>query len=248
MVFFVCVVGGFLYGLHRPELRVQHVSVETQGRASGDVIEAIIRDTLHGSYVWLIPKNSIFFIPKQTLVDELKKTFPSIASVSLEKRGATIFVQVFERDPVALWCGDVVPTGESENVYLESGTEGCFEIDGEGFIFSEARDTARELPRLYGSLAHANPLGQYFVSKDDFVQLQNTYGALSSRGVKGILVVDEKDIEVWLKDGVRILAERNTSPEKIRQYISALAEKDLLTSSSSVRIDMRFGEKVYLRR
>jgi cell division septal protein FtsQ len=257
LVMIVGVVAAGVYALHRPELRIQQVFVNNTGVIPNDTVASAIRAMMHDSYLHLIPKDSTFFLSTTQIANELRTAFPRIAQVTVQRTGMEgLNVNVDEREPAALWCGDVVPPiASSFGAVQEKGREevwgNCYLVDAGGFIYAEAPVyTGNTFPRYYGSLEHAEPTGQNILVSDEFSRFQNLFVGLAHQEptLAAVLIVDERDIELYLDGGIRLLALRAEVPDTIiRRVITLFSTKSLTPGKPIEYIDMRFDNKVFVK-
>ncbi len=253
----IALVCGGIWTTHLKMLRWETVVVRATGAIDAQEVTHFF-DTLHTStYFGIVPKDTILYIPRTALREELMAHFLRVYDVRIVREGAVLLVALTERTPSALWCGDVVPTQETAQEASGIHTSGygtCYVADAEGFLYlkEEELDSASRasLPHYYSSLSKAEPLGQYFVPTKDFLQLQKLYQTFQQTGqhtLWAILVDDERDIELYLSSHMRILASRSDTPENILKRTNALYSAGVLSdTATSTYIDMRFGDKVYI--
>lgn len=259
--FFVFVAGGilglFAYGTHSPLFRVQTITLSTNGALSQQELSTAIRGDLSGTYLGLIPRDSILFLSPRRLEASLLARFPRLSNAQVRRTSATTLnAVVTERNAAALWCGDVVPPiayeydkgidNSSEEVW---GT--CYLMDNDGYLYARAPIfTGNVFLRYYGSLTNADPIGQHFIPLTEFSSWQQVYNNMRStdHALKAMLFVDERDIELYVAPGLRVLAQRNVSPELTQRRLTALLDSEAIDSSKKVQyLDLRFGTKAYAR-
>jgi cell division septal protein FtsQ len=138
---------------------------------------------------------------------------------------------------------------------VEAGREevwgNCFLADEQGFLFDRAPVyTGNVYPRYYGSLVHAEPVGQGLAEPTEFARWQELFSTLheQERELKALLFVDERDVELYVSGGLRVLTLRqedtNTVAKRLITTLNALSDEKL---GRVEYIDMRFGNKVYVK-
>lgn len=260
VVLVLAVVGvsaSLVYAIHRSELRIQQVYVNNTGAIPTDTIASAVQAMLGDSYLHLIPKNSTLAVSPKRIEATLMSSFPRIANVRVRRSGMeSLSVTVEERDPVALWCGDVVPPvaysfGKARDADSEEVWGSCYLVDLDGFIYAPAPVyTGNVLPRYYGSLERAEPTGQDILDPDEFGRFQSLFTdiAQNERTLEAVLIVDERDIEIYLGGGIRVLALRAEVPDVIVRRIRSLFSTDSFTKGREIEyIDMRFDNKVFVK-
>jgi cell division septal protein FtsQ len=256
LVVFV-VSGGVLYLLHLPQLRVHDIVVRTEGSLDTDTVASAIHTVLEDSYLHLVPKDSTLFVSSEAIEEDLRTRFLRINAVDVERTGIQgLQVSIAEREPVALWCGDVVPPiAYSAGKVLEKGHEevwgDCYLVDAGGFIYAGAPVyTGSVFPRYYGSLEHSEPTGQHILAQDEFVRFQKLFEevAASGRVLQAVLLVDERDIELYLEGGIRIQTLRSEVPDLSVRRLHALFSANAIDPNRVLEyVDMRFENKVYVK-
>jgi cell division septal protein FtsQ len=254
----VLIVVGVQWALARPTVRIQDVRIQGAGSTPTQLLQASVRAALTGMYAGMVPKDNTFFVNTANVRDRLLSLFPRLKDAQVRRDGlSALAVLVTERTPRALWCGDIVPSiaYEAGRTHTDDEPEelwgSCYLMDDESYIFAAAPVyTGNVLPRYYGPLDHAEPIGQHFISPQEFDYWSSLYAALSDAhlNVRAFLVVDEQEIEFYLADGVRVLARRDTTPEKIvRQLTAAHGAPSVGDFSTIEYIDLRFPDKVYYK-
>ncbi len=246
-VAFLCAL---LYkGLTYPRIQIAHIDVVGAQTFSEEEIEIFALEFLTGSYLGLIPYTSAPLYPRSALIRELRTAFPRIDTVNVTRRGPNeLAISLRERTPYALWCGDIVPLPRSTEF---QGT--CYFVDAGGFVFAKApRFSGSPLARFYGSLTQGREVGQQFVAPNEFADLTRFVEILTMRDVPvvGLLVVDERDLELYHASGARFLVRRGDTYAHVADAIELILQDPRLAGDALFSvdyIDMRFGNKIYLK-
>jgi cell division septal protein FtsQ len=257
VVVLMAVMALVVYTLRWNAVRITAVHVTTNGGLSEDVLTQALHDQLAGTYLRFVPKDSAFLVSPDSLADVLMARFPRILSVDIQRAGMqTLQATITERSPEALWCGDVVPPVASD--YSRQGTSvseeawgTCYFMDATGFLYAKAPlYTGDVFNRYYGSLTQAEPVGQHFVPTEEFTRWEQLYHDLfdESYALRAVLFVDDRDVELYLKGGIRLLALRTEDLGMLKQRIIALLTSDALDLTKPIEyVDLRFGTKGYVR-
>lgn len=244
---------GIVMALRSESLRLTQVSV-TGSAVHNDEVYTFLQTMLDGTYVGLVPKDSVLFVPKARITREVLEAFPRVASADVIQAGpTTLQVLLHERVAVALWCGDVVPplryVPESGFVVDDDGWGVCYLVDETGYIFARAPTYSGHVyPRYWASVTNANPVGSRFISRGELIrqlELERRLRALEL-DVVAYLLVDERDAELYLARGTRVLFERDTDIETLVESLAALFATPTWEGVAEY-IDIRFGNKVYVR-
>jgi len=233
------------------------VQVETDGILTEEELLGVATDVLRGRHALFIPNDTILFSGVHIVREELMRTFPRIEHVESKRpstRAVTFVVQ--EREPAALWCGDVVPeiaysTSQQQQHATEEAWGTCYLMDEKGFVYAKAPIfTGNVFLRLYGPLEHASPIGQHFIEQGEFRRWVEFTAHLAENDltVRAILFVDERDCELYLSNGLRVLVPRNDELERVRnRLVSALEEEVIDTDRNIEYVDLRFEGKAFIR-
>ena len=126
-----CLILGLVYFLiFSPYFKIKNITVKGTEKISQDEILNLTNQVLSGSYLKIIPQNSLIFFPEQKLKELLKEKIPSIKEVKIIKKiPFSLTIEIKEREKVIVYCGEMK----------------CFYLDEDGFAFEEA-------PEIYGGL------------------------------------------------------------------------------------------------
>jgi len=226
--------GGAAYGLYRPEVRIDSISVSGADIVVPRTVGEKVEEVLAGSYFYIFPKDSIFLISEEDVREKLLAEFPRVKTVSVEKTGFnSIEVVISEREPVFMWCSAATSTP-------------CVLSDNNGFLFAQSN---KDLTPIYGELAHDAPeIGNTIFEEGAVTKVDALTKALSKIGqeVESISFRDADEVVLVLAAGPRleyVLGEEDQIAEafpSVLEGISDLAEVQY--------IDMRFGKRVYIKR
>lgn len=254
-------VGVTSYLLQQPEVTVQTVEIAGNEIVSAKELEGLVGNGLQGNYLFLFSRSNIFIFPKRNIESQILAAYKRVEKVAISREGFTkITVQVSERNPFALWCGE-----SSDDFYEAVGTttevlpqtlaqlEQCYFLDGSGYIFTEAPRFTGNLYFIYRGLLLGNePVGTQFLSEAEFGALRlflNTTRDLDLVPVS-LHKTFENEFELALEGGARLIfgAEQNLAVV-LDNLESALGTETFTEGSLSEvdYIDLRFGNKVYYK-
>ena len=169
---------------------------------------------LEGNRFGFLSRKNIFLYPEKSLRLQVLTTFPRIKEVEIERDGLHVIeLTIKERNPFALWCGDIVPvfdapeiieepiatsssragaasstpaTGNRQPVTREANLFGqCYLVDEEAYIFDRAPRTS-ETPfhRFYSAIAKGRVTGQQFASAAEFQTLHDFLQSIKQDGIE----------------------------------------------------------------
>ena len=252
----VLAVALVFYGLRYEGLRIQEVTVETDGSLDTAAIGARVQESLDGSIIGLFPKSSILFLHTTEIERMLHTNFPRIREVDIQRKSFhTLHAVIKERLPAALWCGDVVPTvpkpTTASTTHSEAGTGRCYLVDNEAYIYAVAPTFSGEsFPRYYGSLSQAEPAGQHMIPVAEFQAWQAFHADMQEheRPLAALLFVDERDVEIYLTNGLRIFIPRTLNKQESLQRLLTTLDSDAIDTTRAIDyLDLRFGTKVFIK-
>jgi hypothetical protein len=248
----VLLLAGLLYLIWLPALRVN--AFDATG-PDADGAKQVVARTVEGTYLFLIPRNSLFFLPENAMRKEILKEFPDVSAVSIKPSSLHgLTVTTTPREAAFVWCGASIDTPPADG--------SCFHADAEGLLFSPfdpATEDASSTLRIFAPLDHDIAAGDSPV-RAHVLNPQRIPDALRFvKGLRGLgapisalaIVGDEADLYVQGK--TKIL------------YVLGHEEQAMLLASSALPtlnfndgtidyIDLRFttkqGEpsKVYVKR
>ncbi len=244
------VVGGIVYLLWRPEVRIIDVSADGE-HASG--ISQHAKQVISGTYFSVLPRNSLFLYPEHDVRARVLDAYPDISSVSISRSGFTsLSIKTNARVAAFWWCG--VPESASPTDAT------CYESDAEGFIFAPVGDgtvlatsTALSTLRIYGELATAStsdsyPLRAHMKHVESIPNALRFVRALNTLNVPVIsIAIHNDEADIITPSGTRItyvLGHEEQATDLARATLASLNVND----GSLQYVDLRFPGKVYLKK
>lgn len=224
-----------------PALRI--ASVQADGPHAEEA-KALAESALEGSHAFVLPRNSLFFIPEDDIRARILKAHPDIEAVSVRASGlTTLSISTVIRAEAYVWCG------------LSRDTAGaCFSANAEGLIYApvppETSSTTEAL-RVYAPIVGQqgeSPVRARIENAAQipgslrFVKAMHTLGAdVSALAFRG----DEADL--YTTGGTRITYVLGREEEAAG--IAASAFPQLSLNDGSVQyVDLRFPGKAYFKR
>lgn len=122
----VLLVAGAWYACWLPQFRIQEAHATGPG---AEAAQAIARTQTDGTYFYAIPRDSVFFLPKEHIRAAILDAVPEASAVSLTRTSfSSLELRMTPRASSFLWCGTSI------GAPLPGGT--CYKADIEGFIFA----------------------------------------------------------------------------------------------------------------
>lgn len=234
-----------LFGLrtaaHLDFWRISEVVIEGANKLNQKEVETSVQDHLDGSYWWVIPKDNTLFYPKSSIRHALTEKHNRLHEVSVSRKGLdTIVVQLFERNPYAVFCVSDKP---------------CFFLDKVGFIFDETEEKDnQEMIRFSKAASSTDDIGtgDYFYESDSFERVVDFLGRVKQLDLEPRSVVQESEFvfQVNLSDGRYLLINPEDDLESVFDNLKLLLSHNDLPlsaedSSSFSYIDLRFGDRIF---
>ena len=242
--------------------KIEHIEVVGFQAVSEDDILSLSRSLLVGNYYLTYARENSYLFPRFEIQKKLLETFPRLKYTRMSRvDNHTIRIEVGERKPFALWCGEV---------YLREmyETNDCWFIDDTGFIFDRAPVFSEGVYlEIYSELINNknNEILRARVPENRFALAYEVERSLAKElmeilriiikpgGEYGVVIKSSEsypmiaNAEVRFKDGM--------SPVKIvKNLLVAIpvqfpATQTLSAKAEEVKtlyyIDMRFGNKIF---
>jgi hypothetical protein len=253
-IFVLVLIAGGIWLTWQPYVRIATVSISNiapelnvLGEAGDLALIGIAQRQIDGTYVGIIPRDSIFFIPEHDLREALRRVRPGIATVSFSRIGFTsLHVAIQDRVPAGRWCG--------LQKSVQAVDEYCYFFDAGGFLYA-AVDAASSTPPLNPYILYApladNATEPFEATLRDAAVLSGLFDFAHEVGTLGSpvesIIIRDDEVDCLLRSGTRITYVRGEEKTSFTNLVSAV-EKPRLTDGSIDYIDLRFGGKVYLKK
>lgn len=253
LAFLVCAFAGAFYAAWMPSLRVQEVTAQGPG---AEVAKSIAQMKLAGTYAYVLPRNSIFFLPKEKIRRAILDAEPDVSAVSITPSTfSSIDVSTTPRAMSFLWCGTSI------DATLADG--GCFDADIEGLIFKQdsaaTSSTATSTAHVNGTVRVFSALDKELADGQSPIRLHIASPALIPDALKFVdsirqlgapvtsLAIRGDEADLWLNGPTRITYVLGHEKEAAELAASALPTLQL-TNGSIKYVDLRFPGKAYVMR
>lgn len=257
VICFLFLVGCVTYASNNENFRIQEIYIITNGVIEKTEFTSLVEAELKGSIFGVWPKDSAFIIRHENIKNAIEQQFPRVESVNMKRTGFFgLSITIKEKSPVALWCGDLVPLIAYAETRKEERSQDelwgkCYLLDKNGYIYARAPLFSGDVfPRYYGALEQAEPIGQQYIPRENFLVWQDLYVSLHEQEIQpqALLFVDEIDVELYLVNGIKILIPRDEDMEVLKRRLFSLLDSDAIDESKEVEyVDLRFGKKVFIK-
>ncbi|MEI8339116.1 MAG: FtsQ-type POTRA domain-containing protein [bacterium] len=226
--------------------RIAEYEINGLEGVNAQAVQIDAKTPLIGTYFWFWPRDCYFYLSTTAVEDNLLALIPRIQKVNVSRSGfKTLQINIVERKPSGLWCAN-------------KDTDKCYFLDNEGLVFDRAPALSGQLFVKYLGLLDSSiePLGQRYLTKESFSTLTDFMSWVLASGVSvGNVTIDADGFyRLHLPGGGEIfVSDRQDVDRTFRNLQTLLKEKGLLSKTVSFDtnldyIDLRFGEKVYIKK
>jgi hypothetical protein len=247
------VLAATVYGLRQPAVRVATIDVFGQPPSQSEfepLLSQYARVAMQGYYLGIIPRDSVFFFPREAIREQILAEHKEIAAVSIFWSSLTsISIKVDVRTAIARWCG-IAPTPGVEAY--------CYVFDANGILFaalpeSGATSTIETVNpfTLYAPLAGGTSTEPLDATIAGATELPATFDFARQLSTfqSSVRTVTIRDGEVTdeLSSGTRITYVLGNEQNAFTALVSAKDSFNLVDGSVDY-VDLRFDGKVYLKK
>ncbi len=235
-------IAGLFYASWSPALRVQEV------RAEGPHAHEIISETkeqLKGTHAFILPRNSLFFLPVSNIREAVLHNHPDVVAVAVHSSGLQSITVVASPRPTAyLWCG-----------VTRSEPGECYTVDTSGLIFGKAEvdvasSSQSQYLKVYNSVEGSveDPVRAHVSYASAFPNALRLAKALKTLQANITeFTIENDEASFYTAQGTRITYVIGN--ENATATLAASVFPTLNLQQGSVEyVDLRFEGKVYLRR
>lgn len=264
VLFFLVIIVGVIGFLRRREFQINAITVVNTHALDPVQIESVVRKSISGNYVLVIPRTNALFFSKTKTARLLLEQFSGLQDVSINFTDRNhITVTVDEKRPSYVWC--------------RSGS--CWFVDHDGIIYDQSAQFSDGVFTLFSGTDSGNDLPDdprrgRFVSAAGFEQIQSILDFLTTAAVHPLEIsylttapfLDAQatgpgDIAIridTLKNNpvastAVILITNKTTVETLAQSLDLLMNEgkfvdQLKSDGNSLQyVDLRFAGKIYYK-
>lgn len=225
---------------------IKSITIAGNTVTKSEDIESLVATKLTGNYGLIVPHSSSIFYPKAAIQADLLLAIPRLKSVTITRTGwKGISITVTERTPAALYCTNVTTAAPT----------GCYFMDQDGFIFSEAPSFSGGVYVAYTSESPLeSPLGHYFLDSATFAKLVAMLNDLNLLHMtpKILIVKSDDSYNLTLSSGLVVIWKQEDDAKSVESnLISFTNDASIFDSTHTLAdlsyIDLRFGNKVFYK-
>jgi len=235
-------IAAFFYIAWLPAFRIASVTASGPHAEEAKIIAA---RTLEGTHAFVLPRNSLFFIPEGDVRANILVEHPDIEAVSISASGLTeLSITTLPRAEAFVWCGASPELADGQ----------CYSANAEGLIFAlvapEVASTSEAL-RIYAAIEGqegSTPVKARIGYASRIPEALRFIKAMQSLGANVFSVslrTDEADL--YTEAGTRITYVLGREQEAAGIAASVFPQLSLNDGSVSY-VDLRFSGKAYFKR
>jgi len=202
-----------------------------------DSVKSIVEEELKRQKFGMFPQNNFIFLSGDNLTAAVQKVFPEVLQIDAKFNGINdLIVEVKHKSTFAIWCD------EDEKL--------CFDIDETGIAFKDFEGNGSSTPLVL--VSNDKPvLSQKITSDQRFLKIGMFITAFQKGGIDLVKLEDGgSNLYAELKDGTEIRMNFSDDPDDVISRLSVILanERKMEVKTPLKYIDLRFGNKVYLKR
>lgn len=238
----ILLVAAAFYAAWLPMLRI--TDVRSDGPHAAEATN-LTKSALTGTYAFILPRNSLFFIPESDIRARILDAHPDIEAVSLSTDGLnTLVVQTLPRAEAFVWCGTAPDVSNGQ----------CFQANAEGLVFApvapETASTSLSL-KIYAPLEGQqgeSPLRAHIQAASRIPEALRFTKALQTLGADIVsLSIREDEADLRTERGTRITYVLGREQQAASTAASVFPRLSL-NDGSIQYVDLRFPGKAYFKR
>ncbi len=245
---------GFWYFWNSSYFSLTHIVVAGENKLREEDLLKVVDRVLTPKYLGLLSRRVNWFYPREELRQKLAEEFPELFSVgSANSSFGALWIEVAEREPVALWCQELK----------------CYFMDETGLLYSPAPAfsnnpfftlTGEVLPLPIGSRPLSISNFKYLLElRSNLNQSLKSVSIFSTQTVNTVSIFKPVDYTFGVRDLRReveawslLVARQNDATSTTLRLRAALTTPSFLTeyqlaSSTLEFLDVRFERKVFYK-
>ncbi len=227
------------YGTRVSFLTISDVTVEGGETIPHPVVEKIVRDTLFGTYMGIIPRQFAWWYPQAEIKNNISD-IPRMKNPIVERDGGRLLtVQFEEYQPYALWCADRTSAD-------------CVFIDSTGYAFGSAPKLSGGAFLRYRTLGREMKVGSAMTESAELKTMETFVSLVESNlpfAITQIEIDTAGDVYYIVSGGGEFKATLKDDAQKVFDNLVAILrskEFNTIRPGNFQYIDLRFGNKVFV--
>lgn len=257
LLLFIIFLIGLAFLSRIDSLAIKSVSVSGNEIIEKEDLESQVFKSLSENVFLIFSGKNKLLYSKKNLISDLKKEFPRILDVRVERNKQEVVLKIRERERAYLWCGEASP--DFQDRFLERE---CYFLDNSGFIFDKSPQFSTGVYfTFYSKIEDKNPIGQYILDFEFLKNINLLVDAVEDKGLPVHSLLEKEEgqyellfnIETLLSDYPKLMfTSDQTIDEVYNKFISIVDEnpfkKDFLEKGNKLEyIDARFKNRIFYR-
>lgn len=238
------VLAGMAYVIRLPLLQVQRITLIGIKTLEEAALRERIAEGLAGSYAWILPRSSFFFVSSDAVASDLEKEFPRIEEARVEKGFPdAMSVAITER----LFWGVFCSTEHS------STTPACAYLDPSGVAYEWAPEPEGKLIIVVRSDRGDAALGSAVVERalmDEMHKIISYLEAKTDISVSGFMISSRvpSELRAIAAEGFTLIFARENDIASSTEVFKQVLEGEIRDRRSRLEyVDLRLGNKVFYK-
>ncbi len=235
---------GFLVSILWYTTRVSFLTITEVTIAGGetiphDVVEKIVRNTLTGTYVGIIPRQFAWWYPQSEIIANISQ-IPRMKNPLVEREsGHVLTVRFEEYQPYALWCADRTSAD-------------CVFIDATGYAFGAAPKLSGGAFLRYRTLGRDMKVGSAMAEPSELETMETFVSLVETNLPFAITHIETDtagDVYYIVSGGGEFKASLKDDAQNVFDNLRTIVgskEFNDLRPGNFQYIDLRFGNKVFV--
>ena len=261
-------LAGAIYSfVFSPVFKIREVGVSGNSLISSDQIQTLVNNVLHGKFLKIIPRDTVFALMNVEIRQELFNEFPEIATVEIkmEKIGK-LNIAVSERKTAAIVCQILAIASPSPTPSLSALTassslaareafpesDGCFFVDESGLAYRASPEISGTiLPTFYSQNVQLRQRSQTLdPSAIEFAtQIKKQLREIGV-DLPGFILNDEinQELKVFTLEGWLIYFDLTRSALTQARVLEVLLKDEIKENRATLQyVDLRVADRVYYK-
>ncbi|MEK7091362.1 MAG: hypothetical protein AAB900_00020 [Patescibacteria group bacterium] len=250
LIFLVIISVDIIFLLRSPGFLINKVVISGASPYEQEKITEAVNLVLNTDCPCLIPRRSLLFYPRSLLSQAVHQASPRAGDLELSLFGRTLELNIQERKPLALWCGNA------------NETKQCFFLDQTGTAFSPAPTFSTGVfPEFYQATGTPTLFSQPRPELDlpQFLNFTNQVGVLlqtlSSSSLVRIEAETDGDLALIFEQGRqtwKLLINEQTKSDlvlaNLKAVLQAVSFRQTWQAGQNLDyLDLRFSSKVFYK-
>lgn len=248
--------GGIIYLFRLSQWQITDIKIGGTKVLTEEEIREHAGKVLEGNYFFVFPKRSILLAPQNTILGQLKQSFPRIGTISITKKyPRTLIISLQERELWGIFCVQSADQRglNASSADLRGNEDDCVYIDKTGFAFERAPTSVGSLIKKIKIDEAKLVLASYAVESDLMNDILRLSGRVEDQ-IKSSVVSYElfsqipREVRMTVAEGFTLYLNRDDDIENALRVLKLVLDEEIKDRRSELDyVDLRFGNKVFYK-